>query len=356
MNGFTLSPTFGWFGVALAVAMLALGAAVVAVHVRRRTSSDETTAACVRRTLMCIAVALMLLTPSVVTSTDSRAVNATDVVVAVDVTGSMAVADAHYGSDETIGRLDAAKNAARDITALYPDASFMALRFGATGSVDVPLTPDTHAIGTWADTLTPEATSVSSGSSLDAPLDRLLLSLKDLREERPDDAIVLYLITDGEQTSAGERRSFSTLRRYLDDGFVIGVGSTEGGRIPVVRDGVASSGDAADGSTDGSTDGAQSDADGWVIDQDTGEPGVSKMDEATLNAIADEISGTYLHVDASTTMADGQSTEASRRWQVTSTVKRRERTSPVVWPLAVIVLALAAWEAGEWIVMSRRLL
>ncbi|RSX54693.1 VWA domain-containing protein [Bifidobacterium samirii] len=354
MNGFTLSPALGWFGVALAMAMFALGAAVVAVHVRRRASSDETTAACVRRALLCLTVALMLLTPSVVTSTDSRAVNATDVVVAVDVTGSMAVADAHYGSDETIGRLDAAKDAVRDITALYPDASFMVLRFGATGSVDVPLTPDTHAIGTWADTLAPEATSVSSGSSLDAPLDRLLLSLKDLREERPDDAIVLYLITDGEQTSTGERRSFSTLRRYLDDGFVIGVGSTEGGRIPVVRDGVASDGsDGSDGSSDG---GAQADGDGWVIDPDTGEPGVSRMDEATLGAIADEISGTYLHVDAATTMADGRSAEASRRWQVTSTVKRRERTTPVVWPLAAVVLVLAAWEAGAWIVMSRRLL
>ena len=356
MNGFTLAPALGWFGVALAVAMLAVAAAVVAVHVRRRGSSDETTASCVRRALMCAAVALMLLTPSVVTSTTSRAVNATDVVVAVDVTGSMAVADAHYGSDETIRRLDAAKAAVRDVTALYPDASFMALRFGATGTVDVPLTPDTHAIGTWADTLTPEATSVSGGSSLDAPLDRLLLSLKELREERPDDAIVLYLITDGEQTATGERRSFSTLRRYLDDGFVVGVGSTEGGRIPVIRDGGASSGETSDGS-DGSSDvGAQADADGWVIDPDTGEPGVSRMDETTLTAIADEVSGTYLHVDASTTMADGRSAEASRRWQVTSTAKRRERTSPVVWPLAVIVLVLASWEAGAWIVMSRRLL
>ena len=37
----------------------------------------------------------------------SQAINATDVIVAVDTTGSMAVADATYGSEKTITRIDA---------------------------------------------------------------------------------------------------------------------------------------------------------------------------------------------------------------------------------------------------------
>lgn len=44
---------------------------------------------------MLLIVAVMVLTPSVVSSTTSQAINATDVIVAVDTTGSMAVADAH---------------------------------------------------------------------------------------------------------------------------------------------------------------------------------------------------------------------------------------------------------------------
>lgn len=64
-----------------------------------------------------------------------------DVIVAVDTTGSMAVADATYGSEKTITRIDAARQAVHDVTAAYPDASFAALRFGASGTLDVPLTP-----------------------------------------------------------------------------------------------------------------------------------------------------------------------------------------------------------------------
>lgn len=87
---------------------------------------------------------------------------------------------------------------------------------------------------------------------------------------------MLYLITDGEQTSNVTRRTFSSLRQYLNDGFTVGVGSTEGGKIPVIADGVS----AGDSNT----------TDHWVVDPDTGEPGISKMDEKNLKDIADEIS------------------------------------------------------------------
>lgn len=343
MNGFTFSPALGW----VAGGLLAAGLAVLAIleivlFVRRRASSDETAWACIRRTLMLLIVAVMVLTPSVVSSTTSQAINATDVIVAVDTTGSMAVADATYGSEKTITRIDAARQAVHDVTAAYPDASFAALRFGASGTLDVPLTPDAPAIDNWANTLAVEATSMSAGSSLDAPIDQLLLTAKSIREAHPDDAIVLYLITDGEQTSNVTRRTFSSLRQYLNDGFTVGVGSTEGGKIPVIADGVS----AGDSNT----------TDHWVVDPDTGEPGISKMDEKNLKDIADEISGTYVAVDASQTLADSVSAKSSKQWRMTTTVKERTRTTPVVWPLAIALAILLAMEVGAWIATSRRLL
>ncbi|RDX18642.1 hypothetical protein CE159_05235, partial [Bifidobacterium longum] len=227
-------------------------------------------------------------------------------------------------------------------TAAYPDASFAALRFGASGTLDVPLTPDAPAIDNWANTLAVEATSVSAGSSLDAPIDQLLLTVKSIREAHPDDAIVLYLITDGEQTSNVTRRTFSSLRQYLNDGFTVGVGSTEGGKIPVIADGVS----AGDSNT----------TDHWVVDPDTGEPGISKMDEKNLKDIADEISGTYVAVNASQTLADSVSAKSSKQWRMTTTVRERTRTTPVVWPLAIALAILLATEVGAWIATSRRLL
>lgn len=337
----TLSPALGWpVGDAIAAAMLVFAVIGVVRHVRH-TAGDETAASCVRRTLICLLVGFAVLTPSMISSTTSRAVNATDVVVAVDVTGSMAVADAAYGSDTPITRLEAARKAVDDVTTMYADSSFAALRFGASGTLDVPLTPDAPAIRSWANTLVPEATSVSAGSSLDAPLDQLVTTLKQIRDQHPDDAIVLYVITDGEQTSSKVRRTFSTLRSYLDDAFTVGVGSTQGGNIPKIADGV-SSGDA--------------ESPEWVTDPDTGQPGVSKMDEGNLKDIADEMGGTYLKVDASDTMTAGLSAKTSDTWKMTNTRKERTRVTPVVWPIAIAAALLLAWEAGAQFALSRRLI
>ena len=239
MTNLTLSPALGWpLGTAICVIMLVCAVAQIVLHIRRRSQSDETVWACARRSMICALVAIMALTPSIVSSTNSRAINTTDVVVAVDVTGSMAVADAQYGSDEQLSRLDVAKQAVKDIAAMYPNSSFAALRFGASGTLDVPLTPDSKAIDNWADTLAPESTSISAGSTLDVPIDQLLLTCKSIHDQHPDDAIVLYLISDGEQTSSKTRRTFSSLRRYLSDAFTVAVGSEQGGNIPVTGDGV----------------------------------------------------------------------------------------------------------------------
>jgi Ca-activated chloride channel family protein len=339
MDSFTFSPALGW--IASSIVCLALVAAAVmgiVLYRRQRGSSDATVWSCVRRTSIALLLAIMVLTPSIVTRTTSKAVNATDVFIAVDVTGSMAVKDAHYGSDTTITRSAAAVKAIQDITALYPDASFAGLRFGASGTLDVPLTPDSTAIDNWAQTLSTESTFASSGSNLDAPLDQLLIQLKAAQEQHPDDAIVVYYISDGEQTSTATRRSFSSLRQYVDDATTIGVGSTAGGKIPV---------------TD--TTGANT-SEQWVIDPTTKQPGISKMDPKNLKAIADEMSGRYMAVDAKTTVANGATSQASKEYRLTITPKERTLSAPIVWPFAIVTAVLLLWEAALWIVNSRRML
>lgn len=341
MSTFTFSPALGWpAGIAIAVAMCALAAFIGAQWRRmKRDGADQTLGMCIRRIAACIVIALMALTPSIATATTSRAINATDVVIATDVTGSMAVKDGKYGSGANgISRLDAARLAIQDITSLYANSSFAAVSFGKAGTLDVPLTPDTQAIDSWASSLKAEPTSDSAGSSLDASLDTLLTTVKDIHDQHPDDRIILYLITDGEQTSPTTRRTFSSLRQYVNDSCVIGVGSADGGKIPVI--------DSA---------GTQS-ADQYVTDPSTGEPGISRMDADQIKSIADELSGSYLLLDEGKTLGESDIAAQSSKWRVTSTVKERTRTTPVVWPLAIVLAALLAWEAGAWLATSRRLL
>ena len=339
LKSLTFEPALGWVTGGLRAGLLLLLAIALVIHgLRKGRDTDADRWALTRRTSMVLILALMILTPSTVSKTTNKAVNATDVFIAVDVTGSMAVKDAGYGDQEGISRLEAARAAAHDLTRIYPDASFSALSFGASASVDLPLTPDVRAVDNWARGLATEPTSRSAGSSLDAPLDRLSLVMKQTRDRHPDDRILLYLISDGEQTGPDERRSFSVLREGLDDAFVLGTGSAKGGMVPL------------------SSDVGGSDADGWVTDPKTGQPGISSMDPKTLKAMADEMSGHYQALTKGITVREGATAAASKRYRVTKVDQVRQHVTPLVWPLALVELVLILIEAGLWIRTSRRLL
>lgn len=337
----TLHPSLGIvLGVSIAIVMIACAIIAIILHTKRTRahSTDESMSALVRRVLMCVLVAVMALTPCTVIHTTSKAINATDVVIATDITGSMAVHDAQYGSSETISRLDAAKQAIDEITSLYANSSFAALSFGKSATVDVPLTPDARAVRTWAQSLYTEPTQNSSGSSLDAPLDQLIMTLKSIHQAHPDDKIVLFVISDGEQTSPATRRTFSSLRQYVDDACVLGVGSKEGGKIP--QSSITHSGNDQQ----------------FVMDPQTGQPGISRLDEKSLHSIADELSGSFLALGNNTRVDDAQLAAISQHWRNTTTTKQRTRYAPIVWPLSIALTLLLAWELGAWIAASRRML
>lgn len=348
MSAITWTPLWGWPVASLiAVAMLAMGIMQIVLWRRSRGGPTDVTAGSVaRRVVMCLAVAAAVVAPSLTVSVTTTAVRNTDVVIAVDVTGSMAVTDARYGSAESVSRISAASSAVKDITDMYADSNFSAISFGSSASVDVPLTPDTLAVDNWADGLTVEPTSTSSGSSLDTPLDLLLRTLKSIRDGHPRDEIILYLVTDGENTSAETRRTYSSLRAYLDDAFVLGTGSTQGGRIPV---------SSVDRTTD---DGGKSSSESqeWVIDPTTGKPGTSRMDTKELESLADEMGGTRVIMTKDATARQAMSSSTGKSWRTRTTRSSTTTSSPIVWPIAAVMLVVSLWELTVWLRTSRRLL
>jgi Ca-activated chloride channel family protein len=341
MTGFTFAPLFGNLALTLIFCAILIAVFVVSAVMYARTSktSDATVVDWIRRGLITVLLCAAAFGPSFASQTTTQAVNGTDVFFAVDITGSMGVKDAQYGSSSTITRLGAAQKAVTDITGLYPGASYAAVSFGTNASLDVPLTPDARAITTWGDGLKVEPTSVSSGSSLDAPLDTLIRSMEQAQEKHPNNLIVLYLITDGEQTSDSQRRTFSTLRNYVDGGAVIGTGSTQGGTVPLIESSTATQDD--------------SDSQQSVIDPSTKKPAISKLDADTLKDMADETSTTYLHVDSTHTAATLKAT-ISDQYSLLSTNRTRTKLTSLVWPLGIALFILMLWEFGVAFNRQRR--
>lgn len=332
----------------LGVLLLAGFIAGLCLHLRTRGTTDALAIDWVRRGLVVLVTLAALARPTIVVRSKSTAVNAVDVFYAVDVTGSMAVADAADGPEgtasDTVTRLSAARQAIDALTTTYAGARFAGVSFGASSSLDVPPTSDQEAIRGWAHDLLIEPTSVSSGSSLDEPLDTLIRAMQDVRRARPNDAIVLYFLSDGEKTSERERRTYTALRQYVDGGAVLALGSRKGGKVPLVT--------PVNSAQISASTGPRS-PNGWVSDPSTKQPAVSRMDPATLKAIADEVSIPYQTLDARHS-ARNLPRHASRTYALERSEIRRTRREALVWPFALAIAALLVWELVVDIVRMRR--
>lgn len=370
-SNWTFTPPFGWI-VAAVLCALMLGCIVVQIvwFAKQQSTIDMTLGAVVRRSLMCLLVACMALGPARVQTTSEQAVQTTDLIIAVDTTGSMAVNDAHYGSQAQMTRLDAAALVVKDIVTTYATLNYVGISFASSSRVQVPLTPDSNALIAWADNLVTEPTSLSQGSSLDEPISQITLSAQSIREQHPDDQLVLVIITDGEQTSGDQRDSFSALREFFNDALVIGVGSSEGGTIPLISD-TQTLEDVANTATSNDTEVNNTDSDAsndehgttssngneqWVIDPSTLQPGISAMDEHTISDIADELGGRSLVVDENTSASDLALPSIGNTWRINTITKTRTHTTISIWWLAVLFAAVALWEFVAWLDLSRRLL
>lgn len=323
--------------------------------------TNETVGMRIRRFVICILLSICVLCPCVMRNTIHRSLSATNVLFVLDVTGSMKVKDAGYASYKNIERIQTAKLIINKVTKSYPNASFAGIRFGTSTSVDVPLTPDANAIENWVNTVQTEPTGISSGTSLDAPIDQTLLTAKAIRDSHPEDVNVLYLISDGEETTARKRRTFSSLRAYINHAFVITVGSKEGGKIPVSKDTLEDSdnsdtSDSADDSSSDSSSASSKSSSSWVIDPSTGNPGISKTDDKNMKNIADELSGGFIHAKYSQEIGNEAKSIMSKQWRDSKTFKPRLRPEPIVWPFALVLSFVMLWELSVWLLTSRKLI
>lgn len=281
------------------------------------------------RFFLVLVVGVMGLGPSVPrTSTDSAAA-AVDVFFVVDRTGSMAAED----YDGQSKRLDGAKADILSVVEEIPGARYSIISFDSQATRQLPLTTDTRAVRSWTETTDRELTYRSRGSLVDRPLDELTRALQGSVEQRPANVRLVFFLSDGENTAKGQRASYADLAPLVDGGAVFGYGTEEGGQMR---------------SLDFSGDGDIEEGD-YIVDYATGSPGVSTLDPAELQAVADELGVTYLH-----RTAPGPTTEVTGGIDpdVIATDGRRAVTSyqPLLWPFAValtLLLGLEVWGAGR---------
>jgi Ca-activated chloride channel family protein len=193
-----------------------------------------------------------------------------NVLFVVDTTGSMAAQD--YNGDEP--RLDGVRH---DIAALadeFSGAHFALVTFNSKTRVIVPWTTDRGALDSAVQLLRQEWTQYAQGTRLDEPLPTMRQLLP--RSGPGGGYDVVFFLSDGEQTEQPPPQSFERLDNAVAGGAVLGYGTSEGAKMHVYV-------------------GRDERPELYIHDYETGADAVSRIDEANLAKVADEMGVVYVH-------------------------------------------------------------
>jgi Ca-activated chloride channel family protein len=228
---------------------------------------------------------LALTKPQAGTRLEPVTITGSDIYIAIDLSQSMQTEDVRPN------RLERAKiDALELIRSLQGDRAGI-IFFAGDAFVQCPLTNDYDALTTVVNSLSIE-TAVSSGTSITAPLQLAMRSLK----PEEDKYAVLLLLTDGENTGPDPEKAIRDIGKREIKVFTIGIGSTAGAPIPVYEE-------------NGKRTGYKKDQYGKVV--------ISQLDEYLLEQIAERTGGHYLKTSDSFD-------EVKRFVSTLETLKKRE--------------------------------
>ena len=180
-----------------------------------------------RRLIVVIIIMIMAIRPCIPGQSRYTGNALLDVYFAIDNSVSMRAVDT--GSEQS--RLELAKADIRSIAEKIPGARYSVIGFSNDAIQELPLTNDATALASTAEILRTTERYVSSGTSIDKPLELLQNELKRNFDTTPDRGRILFYMGDGEQTVATEPRSFGELKQYLSSGYVLGYGSERGEKM-----------------------------------------------------------------------------------------------------------------------------
>ena len=290
-----------------------------------------------RRACLALVMVLILAGPAAAV-TESTQVSNVEIYLVVDRTGSMAAEDWAGGPAAGGGtRLDGVKSDLTAIRDAWPQARFCILALDGAAARELPLTSDLDAVTSWIGSLQQEITQRSQGSSLDGMLPLLVQTLTRAKEKNPEDARLVYILSDGEATDDGQGAAESSAAgatwakagQLTDGGAVLGYGTTSGGMMR-----------SFDGS---STPGS-------------GKPAVSVPDTQALASAAKALGVPYFQrTGGSDDVPTGDFTRQDVNAVLTDGREKKNRVRYLTWPLGIAASALAIWELMALIRAERAL-
>lgn len=196
-----------------------------------------------------------------------------DVLFVVDNTISM-LAEDYNGSER---RMDAVKEDCKYILEQLPGASYSVMSFGNTVQMLTPYTTDMAITENAVRSLKGQATLYATGTSINGVLKELPYHLDNDR----DNYQVVIFISDGEITNKETLKKATGLKKYIDEGVVLGYGTKQGGPMKALP--FIGSEEEPEYIT-------------YYDDDFEEQNAISKLDEDNLQEIADMMGVDYVHM------------------------------------------------------------
>jgi Ca-activated chloride channel family protein len=327
LSGLSFLPVAPW---PLLVFLVVVGLALIWWPAGPRERS-EPQAARGRRTAMVAVLLLAALRPAV-PGTDVRVdASAVDVYLVVDTTSSVMARD--YG--EAKPRLEGVRSDIKAMVNQLSGARFSLMTFDIDTTVRLPLTSDGAAVSAAADTLRPETSVWSRGSSVTIARDQLRTALDRGRDTHPERARLVFYLGDGEQTASRDPRPFDIEGQLINGGAVLGYGTAAGGRMAITA--AFETGD--------------------IIDPSTGQPATSVIDERQLASIANQLGVPYVHRttnDNGVGIVDAVQLKELAPVRATDSAEIVGGRAELGWIALLLLAVLAAWEIGSLVAAASR--
>ena len=222
-----------------------------------------------RRTAMVVLLLVAALRPAIPGNDVRVDASAVDVYLVVDTTSSVMARD--YADARP--RLEGVRADIKALTTQLAGARFALLTFDIDTTVRLPLTSDGAAVSAAADTLRPETSVWSRGSSVTIARDQLRTALERGRDTHPERARLVFYFGDGEQTRRRTLARSTSPASSSTGARSSGYGTAAGGRMAITA--AFETGD--------------------IVDPSTGQPAISVIDEEQLAAISNQLGVPYLH-------------------------------------------------------------
>lgn len=153
--------------------------------------------------------------------------NNLEVLFVIDNTISMNAED-YNGKSK---RLDGVKKDCSEIVETLVGAKYSIISFNNSAKLLMPFSRDTTMAKETIEIIEPIEELYAKGSSLNTSLEMLENVLKKSYEKSRASKRIVFFVSDGEITNDEKLESFSKVKKYIDEGAVLGYGTVKGGNM-----------------------------------------------------------------------------------------------------------------------------